>query len=53
MIRQVHDELVFEIPEAEKKIMVDLVNKEMEGVMELKIPLIVDTCIGKNWGEAH
>ncbi len=53
MILQVHDELVFEIPEAEKKIMVDLVNKEMEGVMELKIPLIVDTWIGKNWGEAH
>ncbi|HJP17399.1 MAG TPA: DNA polymerase I [Nitrospinota bacterium] len=53
MILQVHDELVFEIPEAEKKMMVDLVNKEMEGVMELKIPLIVDTWIGKNWGEAH
>jgi DNA polymerase-1 len=53
MILQVHDELVFEIPEAEKKSMVDLVKKEMEGVMELKIPLIVDTCIGKHWGEAH
>ncbi|MEE9165824.1 MAG: DNA polymerase I, partial [Nitrospinota bacterium] len=53
IILQVHDELVFEIPEAEKKIMVDLVKKEMEGVMELKIPLIVDTYIGKNWGEAH
>ncbi len=53
IILQVHDELVFEIPEVEKKIMVDLVKKEMEGVMGLKIPLIVDTCIGKNWGEAH
>ncbi len=53
IILQVHDELVFEIPETEKKIMVDLVKKEMEGVMELKIPLIVDTYIGKNWGEAH
>ena len=53
IILQVHDELVFEIPEAEKKLMVDLVKKEMEGVMELKIPLIVDTCIGKHWGEAH
>ena len=53
IILQVHDELVFEIPEAEKKIMVDLVKKEMEGVMKLKVPLIVDTYIGKNWGEAH
>ena len=53
IILQVHDELVFEIPEAEKKLMVDLVKKEMEGVMELKIPLIVDTYIGKHWGEAH
>ncbi len=53
IILQVHDELVFEIPEAEKKIMVDLVKKEMEGVMKLKIPLIIDTYIGENWGEAH
>jgi DNA polymerase-1 len=53
IILQVHDELVFEIPEAEKKSMIDLVKKEMEGVMELKIPLIVDTYIGKHWGEAH
>lgn len=53
IILQVHDELVFEIPEKEKEIMVDLVKSEMEGVMKLKVPLIVDTYMGKNWGEAH
>ena len=53
MIMQVHDELVFEIPEAEKEIMLDLVKKEMEGVMKLKIPLIVDAVIGENWGKVH
>ena len=53
IILQVHDELVFEIPEWEKEIMINLVKREMEGVMKLKIPLIVDTAIGKNWGKIH
>ena len=53
MIMQVHDELVFEIPEEEKEIMVEMVKKEMEGVMELKAPLRVVISTGKNWDEAH
>lgn len=53
MILQVHDELVFEVPEEEKDRLLPLVKKEMEGVMELKVPLIVVTAIGKNWGTAH
>lgn len=53
MILQVHDELVFEVPEKELEIMKQIVREEMEGVMELKVPLKVDIGIGKNWSEAH
>jgi len=53
MILQVHDELVFEVPEEEKKIMIDLVRDEMEAAVELKVPLIVSIGSGGNWLEAH
>ncbi len=53
MIMQVHDELVFEIPEGELDLMKRLVAEEMEGVVELKAPLVVDIGIGANWAEAH
>ena len=53
MILQVHDELVFECPEDEKQEMGALVKKEMEEVMSLKVPLIVDIGWGKNWNTAH
>jgi len=51
MLLQVHDELLFEI----KKDQVDYYTKKikaiMEGVIELKVPVVVDVAIGKNWGE--
>ncbi len=53
MIMQVHDELVFEVPLGEKDRIVNLVRKEMEGVIELTVPLRVDISSGKNWDEAH
>ena len=53
MILQVHDELVFEVPEEEKKIMIELVRDEMEAAVELKVPLIVSIGSGGNWLEAH
>ncbi|MDH3976276.1 MAG: DNA polymerase I [Deltaproteobacteria bacterium] len=53
MIMQVHDELVFEIPEVELEIIKNLVIEEMEGVVQLKAPLKVDTGMGRNWAEAH
>lgn len=53
MIMQVHDELVLEAPEAEKEEVMALVKKEMEGVIELRIPLRVDIAAGKNWDETH
>ncbi|MEK6681442.1 MAG: DNA polymerase, partial [Nitrospirota bacterium] len=52
MILQVHDELVFEVPESELEIIKGLVKKEMEGVMEMAVPIKVDIGIGKNWREA-
>lgn len=53
MILQVHDELVFEVPETEIEVMNTLVRTGMESVIELKVPLKVDMCWGKNWREAH
>ena len=51
MILQVHDELVFEVPHAEKQVVEKLVKDEMEGALHLKIPLVVDLGWGKNWKE--
>jgi len=53
MLLQVHDELVFEVPQKELDIATNLVKDEMEGVYPLKIPLRVDINWGKNWDEAH
>ena len=50
---QIHDELVFEVPEAELEGVKGLVKEEMEGVMKLVIPLKVEVGVGKNWAEAH
>lgn len=53
MILQVHDELLFELSAEELAIVRDIVKKEMEGVIELSVPLRVDISHGKNWAEAH
>jgi DNA polymerase-1 len=53
----VHDELLFEVPEAEVEATADLVKGVMEGacgpVMELSVPLVVDAGVADNWAEAH
>jgi len=53
MIMQVHDELVFEVPQAE----VDWVRHEiprlMAGVAHLKVPLLAEVGVGPNWDKAH
>ncbi|HTV66225.1 MAG TPA: DNA polymerase I [Bryocella sp.] len=49
MLLQVHDELVFEVPEPEIDTMRKLVTQHMEQVHELKVPLKVDVGIGPNW----
>ena len=49
MTLQVHDELVFEVPEAEIDEMKELVRDRMEQVHPLKVPLAVEVGVGKNW----
>jgi DNA polymerase-1 len=51
MILQIHDELLFETPEERAKPLSLKIQKEMEGVFQLNVPLVVDISIGKNWGE--
>jgi DNA polymerase-1 len=51
MLLQVHDELVFEVPESELKEMQELVPRLMSTAIKLSIPVKVDTKVGRNWGE--
>jgi DNA polymerase-1 len=53
MLLQVHDELIFEAPDAEVEQVVALVRREMEGVYELRVPLEVGVEVGHNWEEMH
>ncbi len=53
MILQVHDELIFELPENELNQLQEIVVFEMENAMKLKVPLKVDVGIGKHWFNAH
>ncbi|MBT1074946.1 DNA polymerase I [Geobacter grbiciae] len=53
LIMQVHDELVFEVPENEVVAMEQLVQHEMEHAVALRVPLKVDINHGRNWSEAH
>jgi DNA polymerase-1 len=49
MLLQVHDELVFEAPENEIEPLRALVRDAMENIYALKVPLLVDISVGKNW----
>jgi DNA polymerase-1 len=56
MILQVHDELIFEVPDKDLEAAKRLVQGEMEGVgkqMQVSVPLKVDIGMGKNWRAAH
>jgi DNA polymerase-1 len=53
MILQVHDELVFEVPEAELAWVRSEVPALMAGVASLSVPLVADVGVGANWDEAH
>ncbi len=53
MLLQVHDELVFEVPDDEVEPLGAMVKEEMEEVYPLLVPLKVDSMVGKNWDEAH
>ncbi|HYK37980.1 DNA polymerase I [Alloacidobacterium sp.] len=49
MTLQVHDELLFDVPEDEAEQVQDLVKHEMEHVIELKVPIVADCGFGTNW----
>ena len=53
IIMQVHDELVFEVPELEVDWVKHEVPKLMAGVAHLKVPLLAEVGIGVNWDQAH
>ena len=50
---QVHDELDFSVPAEEVESLAAMVREVMEGVVELKVPLVVDASWGSTWAEAH
>jgi len=51
MLLQVHDELVFEVPESELAEMTELASRIMSTAIELSVPVRVETKVGRNWGE--
>ena len=58
MLLQIHDELIFEVPKNNEKIMIKLIKDEMTSVAEsdyhsFSTPLTVDINIGDNWGMLH
>ncbi len=53
MLLQVHDELVFEVPDAELEATRALVKREMEAAAVLSVPLLVETGAARTWAEAH
>ncbi len=53
MVMQVHDELVLEVPEQELEWAREAVPRLMAGVAVLKVPLLAEVGVGKNWDEAH
>jgi DNA polymerase-1 len=52
LLLTVHDELVVEVPESQAEPIAKIVKEEMEGVAQLKVPLVVDAGWGPSWYEA-
>ncbi|KAG1582895.1 hypothetical protein G6F46_015178 [Rhizopus delemar] len=53
MIMQVHDELVLEAPDAEIELVKEALPRLMCSVAELRVPLVAEVGMGKNWEQAH
>lgn len=53
MIMQVHDELILEVPDAELELVKQHLPRLMASVAELKVPLLAEVGVGKNWDQAH
>src|SRR5699024_2613400 len=53
MIMQVHDELVFDVPDNEINIFTELITQRMKTAIDMKVPILVEIGQGSNWLEAH
>jgi DNA polymerase-1 len=53
MLLQVHDELLFEVPEADAAELSGVARRVMESAATLSVPLVVETGTGRTWAEAH
>jgi DNA polymerase-1 len=53
LVMQVHDELLFEVPDGELELVKPQVPQLMCGVAQLKVPLVAEVGVGANWDEAH
>jgi len=53
MLLQIHDELLLEVPREKLPETAKIVRRVMEGVVSLKIPLVVDLRAGPNWGDLN
>jgi DNA polymerase-1 len=53
MVMQVHDELVFEVPQARVDEVEEKITELMQSAAELNVPLLVECGVGDNWDEAH
>ncbi len=53
LLLQVHDELLFEAAEDEAELLAGVAKEVMQGAAKISVPLIVETGIGGNWGQAH
>jgi DNA polymerase-1 len=51
LLLQIHDELIVEAPEEKAQAVAAMLSEVMSGVIDLGVPLAVDTAIGANWGE--
>jgi DNA polymerase-1 len=53
LLLQVHDELLFEVPEQQAPALAELARSVMQSAATLSVPLVVETGQGRNWAEAH
>jgi DNA polymerase-1 len=52
MLLQVHDELVFEVPDQDVEKLSNFIKEQMENVVKLKVPVLANIGVAKNWGDA-
>ena len=53
MILTVHDEIVFDLVTAEKEDVMPVIESAMSNTLPMRVPIVVEMGIGKNWLEAH